>query len=331
VMKAKNTSRGFQSEWKARLGPEVRMRTKRCKAFTLVELLVVIGIIAVLIAILLPALQRAREQARRVQCLSLLRQIALGTRAYAVENRDFLPPWPTDLGQADWSINGTPGTPYSRSFTYPYFTNSGSGSEITNPQIGAGIGRLVITKHLSGDFQEMVQCPAGYQGKETQNYFNNYGYNIHPQAIQPSYPTETPQYYQPWWKKATQYGRPPQTALNVRNVGSGANETGFQYPQKMWALVIDPLMNPTTSAGVDRSGFRPHLVKGQYAVNMAMIDGSGHTAILPPSVFRDQVSGSMARYLDLSGHCEAVASGTGTPWVPGSASPWARVPINAKR
>src|SRR5918993_6093463 len=93
-------------------------------AFTLVELLVVIGIIAILIAILLPALARAREQAKRVQCLSLLRQIALGTRSYAVENRDFLPPWPTDLGQSDWTINGTPGTPYSRSFTWPYFTNA---------------------------------------------------------------------------------------------------------------------------------------------------------------------------------------------------------------
>jgi len=62
------------------------------RAFTLVELLVVIGIIAVLIAILLPALGAAREQARTTQCASNMRQLCTSLVNYASENRGKFPP-----------------------------------------------------------------------------------------------------------------------------------------------------------------------------------------------------------------------------------------------
>jgi prepilin-type N-terminal cleavage/methylation domain-containing protein/prepilin-type processing-associated H-X9-DG protein len=64
---------------------------RRHRAFTLIELLIVVGIIAVLIALLLPAIQAAREQARRAQCSNDLLQLGLALGNYA-STHSVLPP-----------------------------------------------------------------------------------------------------------------------------------------------------------------------------------------------------------------------------------------------
>ena len=74
-------------------------------AFTLIELLVVVAVTAVLASFLLPSLARAKEKARRVNCVNNLRQIVIAYRIFALD-RDGYFPWHTDPSEG-----GTYGTP----------------------------------------------------------------------------------------------------------------------------------------------------------------------------------------------------------------------------
>lgn len=81
------------------------------RGFSLVELLIVIGVIAVLVALLLPALNKARDAARRVKCLSNLRQLSQMVVLYAVEHQRILPRYGRTHGlYQDWTIRNRNGT-----------------------------------------------------------------------------------------------------------------------------------------------------------------------------------------------------------------------------
>jgi prepilin-type N-terminal cleavage/methylation domain-containing protein/prepilin-type processing-associated H-X9-DG protein len=81
------------------VNPKINFISRTRRGFTLVELLIVVGIIAILAGLLLPALTQAKAKARRVQCQSNLRQIGIGVMLYADDARNRMPvAAPQELG-----------------------------------------------------------------------------------------------------------------------------------------------------------------------------------------------------------------------------------------
>jgi prepilin-type N-terminal cleavage/methylation domain-containing protein len=122
-------------------GLTMRSHTHARQAFTLIEVLVVVAIIALLISILLPSLQAARGEAKFVVCQSNIRQMGMGMSYFANEHKDYYPDQDRWLTWQPWPAGPlTGGAPNAEEFTAPK-ANPKSGREegwllryVKNPQ-----------------------------------------------------------------------------------------------------------------------------------------------------------------------------------------------------
>ncbi len=133
--------------WNIETPDRDQMATHKKSGFTLIELLVVIAIIAILMAILMPALNRVREQGKRVACLNNLKQLTAAWIMYADENNDKIP------SAGPTKATSTSETGWTRA----------PGDTPTDQQRRDAIHRGLLYRYAPSE--KMYKCPTGVRGE----------------------------------------------------------------------------------------------------------------------------------------------------------------------
>ena len=184
------------------------------RAFTLVELLVVIGIIAVLIAILLPALGKAREAANKVYCASNLRQLHQATMQYSVMFKGYCMPAGAGSGSArDYSWWGI--YILGRAYDVRRLDGSGASQIATIQRIHKLLDCPNTQRYRTSDPESRDETPPTYP---QQLYTGDYTYNSHMGDFRYHDPTTPPADRGKYasFKKRTQVPDNVVVALDIR-------------------------------------------------------------------------------------------------------------------
>jgi len=135
------------------------------KTFTLIELLVVIAIIAILASMLLPALKKARDNVKRTSCQNNLKQFALATTEYFIDNNDFIP-FAYHMTETQLSHYATPSAPAWYILLAPYvnvpvdLTSATSFYKLCDPATTGPVGPFTCPS--DNEIVYPTTCPVSY-------------------------------------------------------------------------------------------------------------------------------------------------------------------------
>lgn len=141
------------------IGSLITRRNRRCGAFTLVEVLVVVAVLTLLMGLLMPALARARHYARRVGCSSNLHQVSLAIHLYAEDFQDTIP-------------FGPEGRPVTGS---NFYTVTGNVTSLLSLEDGAPVGLGLLLKNYLSERPKVLFCPGTDQPSEADAQLSRVG------------------------------------------------------------------------------------------------------------------------------------------------------------